>query len=109
MSGKPWPEGAQQVIDLIEMGEILLQKITRLTPIRAELEEALAAYNATQTELRTLLRSMDVHSEQHGHFGWEARMAWLLGEMRRRIVTPPTPETTPSATALTTPSDASRR
>ena len=91
MSGKPSPEGAQKLLELLECREKLLAevaaaqaKVNALSEATARLGEARDTLGATTREIGRLLDSMDCSSV--GNFGFEGRMGWLMGEMRRLIL-----------------------
>jgi hypothetical protein len=84
MSGKPYPEGVSKIIEALEKLEGLQLRITELTPLVAELEEATARRQALSIELAALLASMDLESQ--GNFGFGGRMGWFVAEMRKQLL-----------------------
>src|SRR4051812_527338 len=83
MSGKPYPEGVERVITLLEHASALDVEIARLEAQTRDLDDMRKRRANIAKELRGKLQEMDLEST--GHYGWENRMTWFLGEMHRRM------------------------
>lgn len=91
MSRLPSPEGAQQMISLLERVEKLMVEVetarlevVALAGAKKRYDDAAAKLEGATRELGKLLESMDCSSL--GNAGWEGRIGWLMLEMRRVLL-----------------------
>ncbi len=87
MSGKPSPEGANRVIEILNRVNEVTETIRHLAPEvhqkTVELKNLEEEHGRLQHELGKLMRSMDVDAP--GNYGWEGRVTWLISEMHRQM------------------------
>lgn len=86
MSGRPYPEGVQRVLVLLETEAQLVDEANRLRETIASAEKRLKSvdseYGKANVERTKLMAQMDLaHS---GNFGYEGRMSWFLRELVRQ-------------------------
>ncbi len=86
MSGKPYPEGAARVIEIV--GRLATLEIEE-RELFATIDAAKARLTPVQTEARhlsgefeKLIQAMDLHAP--GNYGYPGSMAWFLLEIHRQ-------------------------
>lgn len=88
MSGKPSPDGVQELVlaleELADVDQALSANVPERDRLVAEVTRLGEKRQGLATRMKGLLSEMDADSP--GNFGWEGRFGWLLGEFRRQVL-----------------------